>query len=406
MNEIIDLAVIGGGAAGFFGAIQAAEHATSPHKIVIFEKTAKTLGKVKISGGGRCNVTHDCLEPKQLTKAYPRGEKSLIGPFHHFGAKETIDWFQSKGVELKTEDDGRMFPITDSSQTIIDCLESAANEHQIEVRKNTGISSIEKGEGHFTLIDSEDREIKAKRILLATGGTRLNAGAKLAEELGHELEPNVPSLFTFKIDDQRLGDISGLSVKNGKVTILKTKFENQGPVLVTHWGLSGPGILKLSSIAAKELAELDYKFKIQVDWCPGFDSARMFHLKRKEWGKRSISKRSPMMSIPKRLWEKLCYAAGIDEELTWSRLSKQEEEALLAQVHHCEFQVNGKSVNKDEFVTCGGVKLKDVSLKNMESKICPNLFFAGEVLNIDGITGGYNFQNAWTTGHLFGRTYS
>jgi len=327
-----DLIIVGGGAAGFFSAIITAEHSSSPMRIAILEKSSQLLQKVKISGGGRCNVTHDCLDPKELAKSYPRGHKSLIGPFHHFGPTETIEWFNNKGVELKVEKDGRMFPTTDSSQTIIDCLTEAAINLGVEIFTKSGVSSVTSESDQFTLNVGEDITVKTKKLLLATGGTRLTAGAKLAEELGHTLHPPVPSLFTFTIDHPLVEDLEGLSVNPSSVRISGTKYENTGPLLITHWGVSGPGILKLSALAARDLAEIE----------------------------------------------------------------------LIEIINNCELPVSGKSINKDEFVTCGGVELKEINLKTMESKLIPNLYFSGEIMNIDGVTGGFNFQNAWTSGYLAG----
>ncbi len=398
-----DVVVIGGGAAGFFSAISVAEHSPRPLKIAILERSSQVLGKVKISGGGRCNVTHDCLDPKKLTAHYPRGQKSLIGPFHHFGTTDTINWFNERGVELKTEPDGRIFPITDSSQTIINCLTSSADELGIKVLMKAGVKSIQTASKGFQLSLDNEQELLARNVILATGGTRLAAGAKLAEGLGNELLPPVPSLFTFTIDHPLLKNLEGLSVKEAHVKIIGSKHENTGPLLITHWGVSGPGVLKLSALAARELAECDYTFTLCINWCPNLDLSNILDLKRQEWGKRQIMTRSPIAAMPKRLWERVCELVGIPAEKTWSQLSKKEEASLHQIIHNAELPVTGKSLNKDEFVTCGGVKLKDVNMKTLESKHCPNLYFAGEVLDIDGVTGGFNFQNAWTTGFLAGR---
>lgn len=398
-----DAIVIGGGAAGFFGALSIAEHASKPLRILILEKGGTVLQKVKISGGGRCNVTHDCLEPKPLTKHYPRGEKSLIGPFNHFGPTDTIAWFEGKGVALKTEADGRMFPVTDNSQTIINCLTETAESHGVQVATKCGVSEIKASETGHEITVNDEITLRASQLLLATGGTRLAAGAKLTESCGHTMQPPVPSLFTFEIEHPVLAGLEGLSVSPVEVQIVGTKFSNRGPLLVTHWGVSGPGVLKLSAIAARELAELDYHFDLRVNWSPDLDLARLVNFKRQEWGKRQIATRSPLASIPKRLWSRFCEQAEIPSEHTWSRLTKEQEKALLSLINASTFSVTGKSLNKDEFVTCGGVELKEVSLKTMESKLIPNLHFAGELLNIDGVTGGFNFQNAWTTGFLAGR---
>ena len=399
--KTFDLVVIGGGAAGFFGAISAAEHATCPLNILILEKTGQLLNKVKISGGGRCNVTHDCLEPKELVKFYPRGHRSLIGPFTHFGPKDTIRWFEEKGVSLKVEPDGRMFPTTDNSQTIINCLTETAEELGIEIQTKASVSSVIKKEDEFLITVKDQGEIQTKALLIATGGTRLAAGAELAKGLGHNLLPPVPSLFTFTIDDPLIEDLEGLSVTPAEVSIIDTKYTTKGPLLITHWGVSGPGILKLSALASRELSELDYQFTIKINWCPDAEVARLLKLKRQEWGKKQISTRSPLAAIPKRLWSRFC--RDLDPELTWSQLTKAQEEVLLNTITNTTLSVSGKSINKDEFVTCGGVELKELQLKRMESKIHPGLYYAGEVINVDGVTGGFNFQNAWTTGYLAGK---
>lgn len=402
MNTHWDAIVIGGGAAGFFAAITCAE--ASGKRVLILEKTAHVLGKVKISGGGRCNVTHACFEPNPLTAHYPRGEKSLIGPFHRFGAADTVAWFEERGVKLKTEQDGRMFPITDSSQTIIDTLTHAARVAGVEIRTSTGVQSITAGES-FTLTTSKDESLTADAVILATGGTRLAAGARLAESLGHELIPNVPSLFAFNIEDPRTDGLPGVSVPLAEVSVEGMKLKAAGPLLITHHGLSGPGILKLSAWGARDLHERDYLFQIKINWLPEVTDTELestFSAKRKNWGKRRVRGHCPFEAIPKRLWDRLCEAAGIASDTIWSQLSKENTRQLIKELSAGGYQVSGKSINKDEFVTCGGVKLKDVNLKTMESKLQPGLYFAGEVLDIDGITGGFNFQNAWTSGYLAG----
>ena len=395
-----DLITIGGGAAGFFGAITHAE--LGGGTCLILEKSSQVLGKVKISGGGRCNVTHDCPDPKQLSRNYPRGEKSLIGPLHRWGVEDTIGWFESRGVELKTEPDGRMFPTSDRSQTIIDCLTGAARDAGVEVRTRCGVRSISREEGGFAVETEDGERLVARAILLATGGTRTASGAQLAEQLGHQLEPAVPSLFTFKIDDPRIDGLAGVSVAQTECQIAASRLESDGPLLITHWGLSGPGILRLSAWGARELAAADYRFTLRVNWLPGEHTGAGLAKARETSGKRQVSTRSPFGQIPKRLWSRLVAAAGISKEQTWARLTKPESTALTRQLEACEFQVDGKSMNKEEFVTCGGVRLRDIDLKTMQSKLCPGLYFAGEVMDVDGITGGFNFQNAWTSGRLAG----
>jgi predicted Rossmann fold flavoprotein len=391
-----DLIVVGGGAAGFFSAITCAEN--SGKSVLILEKTAQLLQKVKISGGGRCNVTHHCFEPRELSRNYPRGEKSLIGPFHRFGAADTVDWFTSRGVTLKTEADGRMFPATDSSQTIIDTLLGAAAAAGVTIHTSEGVTSIVKSEDNFELATDTGNSYTAASVLIATGGTRLTAGAKLAASLGHQLQPPTPSLFTFKIKDPRLDELLGLSVSPAEVSIQQSKLRSSGPVLITHWGLSGPGILKISAWGARELAERDYRFNISVNWLPDTDPAAVVAEKRRSEAKRQLSSRSPFVSIPKRLWLRLLTAADVPETTTWSQLSKTQTNQLLSQLTTSTFAVNGKSTNKDEFVTCGGISLNEINFQTMQSKLVHGLYFAGEVIDVDGVTGGYNFQNAWTNG--------
>lgn len=391
-----DVVVIGGGAAGFFSAITCAEH--SSKSVVILEKTSQLLQKVKISGGGRCNVTHACFDPRELSTNYPRGEKSLIGPLHRFGANDTVDWFAGRGVPLKTEADGRMFPITDDSQTIIDALLGAAHDAGVHIHTNEGVRSITKTGEYFTIETDDDKSYSASNVLIATGGTRMASGAKLVASLGHGLEPATPSLFTFKIEDPRIEGLAGLSVENVDVRIQNSKLRSSGPVLITHWGLSGPGILKISAWGARELAERNYSFDISVNWLPQQDPAAVIAEKRVEEAKRKLFSRSPFPEIPKRLWLCFVVAAGIDEQATWSQLPKKQALRLLNQLTASTFSVDGKSMNKAEFVTCGGVSLDEINFKTMESKLVPGLYFAGEVIDIDGITGGFNFQNAWTNG--------
>ncbi len=391
-----DLIVVGGGAAGFFSAITCAEN--SGKSVLLLEKTSQLLQKVKISGGGRCNVTHQCFEPRELSRNYPRGEKSLIGPFHRFGAADTVDWFAGRGVMLKTEADGRMFPDTDSSQTIVDVLLGAAHAAGVSIHTSEGVTSVVKNEDIFELVTDTGSAYTAASVLIATGGTRLAAGARLAASLGHELQPPTPSLFTFKVKDPRIDGLLGLSVSPAEVSIQQSKLASRGPVLITHWGLSGPGILKISAQGARELAERDYRFDISVNWLPDADPAAVVTEKRLSEGKRQLSSRSPFASIPKRLWVRLLAAAEVPDTTTWSQLSKTQATRLLSQLTTSTFAVSGKSTNKDEFVTCGGISLDEINFRTMESKLVHGLYFAGEVIDVDGVTGGFNFQNAWTNG--------
>lgn len=391
----VDLIVVGGGAAGFFTAITCAE--SSDKSVLILERTSQLLSKVRISGGGRCNVTHNCFEPRELSSNYPRGQKSLIGPFNRFGAADTVDWFSRRGVRLKTEADGRMFPDTDDSQTIVDTLLGAAERAGVRIRTNEGVTSLVKQATHFEVV-TDQSVYTAANVVLATGGTRSSAGAKLAASLGHELLTATPSLFTFKTNDPRIDGLAGLSVPDAEVRIQNSKLKSRGPVLVTHWGMSGPGILKISAWGARELAERDYSFDIAVNWLPGQNPADVLAEKRRVEGKRRLASRSPFEAIPKRLWVRLLAASGISESTVWSELGKSQANKLIAQLTNATFSIVGKSTNKAEFVTCGGVSRDEINFQTMESKLVDGLYFAGEVIDVDGVTGGFNFQNAWTNG--------
>lgn len=398
-----NLVVIGGGAAGFFGAISAAEQGLD--NILILEKGPEVLTKVRISGGGRCNVTHDCLDPRTLTGFYPRGNRSLMGPFNRWKVEDTIAWFERHDVELKTEADGRMFPTTDDSQTIIDALTQAAHAGNIRWRTHCGVTSIQVlGDGTFELETSTHETIKAEKILVATGGTRIKQARIPAQELEHSLLEATPSLFTFKIDDPRLTDLQGVSVPHASLKV--GKLTSSGPMLITHWGLSGPAVLKLSAWGARELAENDYRFTLQANWLGDFNSEQAREVltreRTKNGARKIFNKYCPFEGMTRRLWQRLCEDAGITNDDTWAKLTKEKVRKLLENLTTAKFQVEGKSINKDEFVTCGGVPLKEVNLKTMESKHQPGLHFAGEILDIDGVTGGFNFQAAWTTGHLAG----
>ena len=399
------IAIIGGGAAGYFAAITAAETDRAA-KVVLFEATAHTLAKVRISGGGRCNTTHACFEPRELVKRYPRGSRELIGPLHHSGPREPIAWFAARGVELKTEADGRMFPTTDDSSTIVDCLQHAVAELAVAVRMRTPVRALEgSAETEFQLTLGDGNVERFDRVIITTGGNRGSGGHAMAESLGHTIESLAPSLFTFQIEDERLTGIEGLSVPEAEVWVPGTKLRERGPVLVTHWGLSGPGILRLSAWGARELAAHDYRFEVRVAWSGDANEQRLREQLgegRGALGKKQIPNANPL-GLPGRLWERLVQAADIAEGTMWVNLPKAGLNALAAAVAGSAFQVTGKSMNKEEFVTCGGVRLKEVDFKRMESRKCPGLHFAGEVLDIDGITGGFNFQSAWTTGHLAGK---
>lgn len=392
--------VIGGGAAGFFGAIAAAEEGCD---VLLLERGKEVLSKVRISGGGRCNVTHNCFEPGQLSEAYPRGKKSLRGPFSRWQPEDTVRWFEERGVALKTEEDGRMFPTTDQSQTIIDCLLAETKRLGVTCRTGCGVTALRRVDEKFQVETAGGWE-RADTVLIATGGARMGAARKPLEDLGHSMMPPVPSLFTFHIDDERLQELPGLSVNSAHLEVGKLKTE--GPVLITHWGLSGPGILKLSALGARELADCDYRFELKVDWTGGLEERALIEQMeavRRDSGARKVRARSVFAGIPRRLWDRLCAVSGIQEETTWANLKKDEHRELNSQLRSARFPVRGKSLNKEEFVTCGGVPLKEVSLKTMESKVVPGLYLAGEILDVDGITGGFNFQAAWTTGWIAGK---
>ena len=396
--------VIGGGAAGFFAAIACAG-ANPAARVVLYEATAHPLSKVRISGGGRCNVTHACPEPRELVKRYPRGGRELLGPFSRFGPRETIAWFAAHGVELKTEGDGRMFPITDDSGTIVDCLRRTADQAGVKVYLPIGVRRVTHANDVFEVEFTDNSVGEFDRVLIATGGTKGSAGQTIAAQLGHTIETPVPSLFTFHIDDPRIRGLEGLSVPAAATSVPGTKLKDSGGLLITHWGMSGPAILKLSAWGARELSERGYKFPLVVSWAEGrtvpqaletLVAARLANLKKQ------IATWNPF-ALPARLWERLIVAAGITPETVWTSVSNVSLQALAGQIAAAEFAVEGKSLNKDEFVTCGGVRLREVDFKTMESRVCPGLHFAGEVLDIDGITGGFNFQAAWTTGWLAGR---
>lgn len=398
------IVVVGGGAAGFFAAITCAE-ALSGADITVLERSPHFLTKVRISGGGRCNVTHRCFEPRELTKRYPRGERALIAPYQRFQASDTVEWFESRGVKLKTEADGRMFPITDSSETIINCLLGEARRRGVKLIANCGVESAAKNtDGTFTLTLSNGETMVADRLLLATGGCRTPALGQLAVSLGHTLEPPVPSLFTFHIGAPWLHELAGVSLDSAEASVPGTGLRERGALLVTHWGLSGPVILRLSAWGARALHELDYKFLLHVNWLPDRPVEQLARdlQTRRNCQAAKLVVNFPIAPLTARLWEQFVLASGIARETRWSALSSAQQHRLIQQLTRSEFQVTGKSLNKDEFVTCGGVRLKEVDFKTMQSRVCPGLFFAGEVLDIDGITGGFNFQAAWTTGWIAG----
>ena len=396
--------IVGGGAAGFFAAIACAEQEPE-REVIILERGPQFLAKVRISGGGRCNVTHHCFDARELSTRFPRGDRALIGLFQRFQASHTVEWFQSRGVALKTEKDGRMFPATDSSQTVIDCLQHEARKAGVQARANCLVENVARQEdGSFVVTSGGGEQFPCDRLLLATGGARTPALARLATALGHSLVAPVPSLFTFHVDLPWLRALSGVAVEVG-ATVPGTGLRERGPMLITHWGVSGPAILRLSAWGARLLHERNYDFVLHVNWLPEFDEAQLqdaLQARRHSSPAKPIAA-TPVAGLPARLWESLVRAAGIDGATRWAGLSRAGQHVLVQQLLRTELRVTGKSLNKDEFVTCGGVPLHEVDLKTMQSRICPGLFFAGELLDIDGITGGFNFQAAWTTGWIAGR---
>ena len=397
MNSKYDIIIIGGGAAGFFTAINLVEE-NPKLKVAILERGKSVLEKVRISGGGRCNVTHACFVPNDLVKFYPRGERELKGPFHQFCSGDTIEWFEKHGVELKIEEDGRMFPISDSSQTIIDCFLNATQKLKIDVLTGHSVQELYQGENYWKISTNQD-VFSCQKVIMTTGSNPKIW--ELLQSLGHSIVPPVPSLFTFNIKDVRIKDLMGVAT-NAAVKVKNSKLNATGPLLITHWGMSGPGILRLSAWGARELAEKKYHFAIQVNWIPGYSFDEIVEeLKTiKEENAKKLVTKYAQFNLPKRLWESLTKAATISEETKWADVNKKQLHLLAEQLTNGEFQVNGKSTFKEEFVTAGGIDLKEVNFKTMESKILPNLYFAGEILNIDAITGGFNFQNAWTDGFI------
>lgn len=396
----VEIAVIGGGAAGFFGAITAAE-ANPQARVTLFEAAAEPLGKVRISGGGRCNVTHHCFDPAQLVQHYPRGGRALRGAFSRFQPQDTIRWFGDRHVPLKTEADGRMFPTTDDSATIVDCLIRAAQRAGVVIRRKTPVRHIEPG----WRLGLKEGDWRGDRLLIATGSSPL--GYRWVETLGHSLVPPVPSLFTFKVSDRRLAGLAGVSVPAATLQLGagKTKLQQTGPLLITHWGLSGPAVLKLSAWGARLLHSAGYQMPLVINWCPGENLETILTLLKsikEEHPKRKLSTACPV-PLPKRLWQSLLTAAVENPDQPWATVAKGELRAIALQLTQGQYNITGKGIFKEEFVTCGGVSLKEIDFKTMASRIHPGLYFAGEILDIDGITGGFNFQNAWTTGWLAGQ---
>jgi len=402
-----DIIIIGGGAAGFFAAINAAEK-NKDLKIAILERGKDVLQKVRVSGGGRCNVTHACFEPATLINYYPRGKEKLLEPFRKFQPTDTIEWFENHGVKIKKEADGRMFPVSNSSQSIIECFLDACSNNNIEILTNARVESIEKQEEEWRVIIGGERVLATKKLMIATGSD--TAIWRLLEKLELNIVPPVPSLFTFNIKDDRIKDLMGISVEQATCRIRHSKsgnksldnFSSNGAALITHWGLSGPAILKLSAWAARELNEANYQFEVIVNWLGNTDMEKArqhLHQLITLQPKKNVFANTEF-GLPIRLWKSLCTASGIGEYQKWAETGKKHLIKFTEQLTACTFNVNGKSTFKEEFVTAGGVDLEEIDFEKFNSKKHPSLFMAGEVLNIDAITGGFNFQAAWTGGWL------
>jgi hypothetical protein len=399
---MLQIIIIGGGAAGFFAAINAAE--LNPNaNVTILEKSNKLLAKVFVSGGGRCNVTHACFENSLLVKNYPRGEKELRGAFNRFTTEDTIAWFKQHGVALKTEDDGRMFPVTDNSETIANCFLQAA--HDLNIKIKTGVSvkeiNIHPDKTFFLKTDTEYNP-QCDKLIIASGGNPKNENYNWLSRVGHTIVPPVPSLFTFNVPNNEITKLMGISVPHAKIKVANTKLETEGPLLITHWGLSGPAILKASAWGARILHDMNYDFTASINWLPAYKEEGLKDLlieQKNNYPAKNIGGNSPL-EIPKRLWEFFLQKALISETSRWADINKKQINTLVNILLNDTYQVKGKTTFKEEFVTCGGISLKEVDFSTMQSKIVSNLFFAGEVLDIDGVTGGFNFQNAWTTGWI------
>ncbi|PZF74336.1 aminoacetone oxidase family FAD-binding enzyme [Taibaiella soli] len=391
------MAIIGAGAAGCFAAANIA--AQKDVSVTIFEKTGKALQKVKASGGGRCNVTHACFDVPELVNRYPRGKQLLRKSLHVFNPEQTINWFQQRGVKLKAEEDGRMFPITDSSQTIIDCIWQEMMKQRVEVQYHKSVERIEKLESGFRLHFVDQSSFDADKILVATGGFPKPEQYEWLRALGHTIQSPVPSLFTFNMPKHPITELMGLSVPDAIVKIMGTKLTERGPLLITHWGMSGPAILRTSAWAARELHDRNYDFQILINWLGDIsdnDLKEQIVNLRKESGKQFVAHKNPF-SLPKRLWEYQLQQCGITDEMRWGDLPAAAQNKLIERLLRDPYAVKGKTTFKEEFVTCGGVNLSEVNAQTMESRVVPGLYFAGEILDVDGITGGFNFQHAWSS---------
>jgi len=421
------LVVIGGGAAGFFCAVNAARMSPSL-EVIILEKTSKILSKVKVSGGGRCNVTHACFSISDMVRNYPRGGNFVKKAFHQFFTTDTIQWFEERGVQLKKEDDGRMFPITNSSQTIIDCLLREANKYGVEIRMMSDVRSVKSEAGsqksevrsqkpdevrkdfdkQFTLELSDLRLLTSDFICIASGGYSKPSQFEWLKQIGHSIAEPVPSLFTFNMPGNAITKLMGVSVPDAHVKITGSNLSSKGPLLITHWGMSGPAILRLSAWGARQLATGNWQFAIVVNWLPEYNENTLrekFQQLRFDIAAQKIGSRNPF-DLPQRLWQYLLYECGIDEEKRWADLPAKEQNKLISYSCAQEFKVQGKTTFKEEFVTAGGIQLSEIDVNTMQSKVMPNVFFAGEILDVDGITGGFNFQHAWTSGYIAAKAIS
>jgi hypothetical protein len=393
--------VIGGGAAGFFAAINCAQKNIN-YEVILIEKTRKLLSKVRISGGGRCNVTHACFDNKELVKRYPRGSKELQSVFNRFTTNDTVSWFENRDVKLKTENDGRMFPESNTSESIVNCLMQEAEFSGVKILLNTDTQEIIQNKNGFTLKIKDQNNIDCDAIIITTGGNPKEGAYKWLANLGHKVIKPVPSLFTFKVPNNNITKLMGVAVADAKVKIAKTKLETTSPLLITHWGFSGPAVLKTSAWGARVLSDLNYEFTILINWVPSINEEGIKEIiadLKFNHPKKTILK-NVLLNLPKRLWEHFVLHSNIKEETRWGDLSKKQLNSLINKLQSNEYQVRGKTTFKEEFVTCGGISLKDIDLKTMESKRIPNIYFAGEVIDIDGITGGFNFQNAWSTAYI------
>jgi predicted Rossmann fold flavoprotein len=399
------VAIIGGGAAGFFSAIHVKENYPDAD-VVIFEKSKKLLSKVKISGGGRCNVTNGCLDIKELSEAYPRGKRQLRKAFGNFNTKHTMEWFEERGVPLVIQEDNCVFPVSQDSQSIIDCFLREANRLGVQIETSKGVRSLSLNNEKLKL-GFEHEELVFDKVIVASGGSPKRSGLEWLEKLGHKIEDPVPSLFTFNMPNESIRDLMGIVVNNPVVSIQGTKLKSDGPLLITHWGMSGPAILKLSAFGARILNDLNYDFNVQVNWVNVRDTESVAMELQKiisEHPNKQLANFRPYL-LPERLWHYLIERRGLSKSSTWAQLGKKATNQLIEILTNDVYRVSGKTTFKEEFVTCGGVSLDSINFKTMESKVCPNLYFTGEVMDIDGITGGYNFQAAWTTAFIAGKLH-